>query len=512
MKIGFCIKLPEAWLQILLFFCSVLIGFHIGSCLQRANKIFATTNPRGAERLPPGIVQPYSSFNLNNSGAEKAKYLLTVTAGMEQKDTVNKIVSKFSENFAIVLFHYDGRASEWDEFEWSNRAIHISARKQTKWWYAKRFLHPGIVAQYDYIFIWDEDLGVEHFNADRYIGLVRKHGLEISQPAIVSQKGLTWLMTKKRRNVEVHRRVKEAWTGQCPDPNKPPCAGFVEIMAPVFSRESWSCVWNLIQNDLVHGWGLDFALWRCVENAHEKIGVVDDQWIEHLVLPSLGNQGESINGKQPWEGRRRGSSSLNLCTAVFTPFIALVRAFFFSLAGCFNFRHHSDRLSYSLNHLVRLSLSVNEIEALYELYKKLSSSVFDDGRIHKEAFQLALFNTNTRENIMLDRVFDLFDEKRNGVIEFDEFVHTLSIFHPNTPMEKKIDFAFELYDLRQTGYIGPDETFEDADSDMDGKINKDDWRTLVARHPTLLKNMTLSQLKDVTTVFPSFIFNTEVDD
>jgi len=33
-------------------------------------------------------------------------------------------------------------------------------------WYAKRFLHPDIVAPYDYIFIWDEDLGVEHFNAE----------------------------------------------------------------------------------------------------------------------------------------------------------------------------------------------------------------------------------------------------------------------------------------------------------------------------------------------------------
>lgn len=35
-------------------------------------------------------------------------------------------------------------------------------------WYAKRFLHPDIVASYEYIFIWDEDLGVEHFNAEEY--------------------------------------------------------------------------------------------------------------------------------------------------------------------------------------------------------------------------------------------------------------------------------------------------------------------------------------------------------
>ena len=34
-------------------------------------------------------------------------------------------------------------------------------------WYAKRFLHPDVVSAYDYIFIWDEDLGVEHFDAEK---------------------------------------------------------------------------------------------------------------------------------------------------------------------------------------------------------------------------------------------------------------------------------------------------------------------------------------------------------
>ncbi|GFZ13126.1 trimethylguanosine synthase [Actinidia rufa] len=96
-----------------------------------------------------------------------------------------------------MLFHYDGRTSEWDQFEWSARAVHVSVRKQTKWWYAKRFLHPDIVAAYDYIFIWDEDLGVEHFNGDKYIQLAKKHGLEISQPGLEPNDGLTWQMTKK---------------------------------------------------------------------------------------------------------------------------------------------------------------------------------------------------------------------------------------------------------------------------------------------------------------------------
>lgn len=39
-------------------------------------------------------------------------------------------------------------------------------------WFAKRFLHPDIVAEYDYIFLWDEDLDVEHFNPGRYANYI----------------------------------------------------------------------------------------------------------------------------------------------------------------------------------------------------------------------------------------------------------------------------------------------------------------------------------------------------
>ncbi|CAN0889683.1 Calcineurin B-like protein 4 [Linum grandiflorum] len=167
----------------------------------------------------------------------------------------------------------------------------------------------------------------------------------------------------------------------------------------------------------------------------------------------------------------------------------------------------------------RTPFNVNEVESLYELYKKLSSSIVQDGHIQK--------------------VFDIFDVNRDGHIEFGEFVDSLSVFHPRTPTAVKIKCAFKLYDLRRTGYIEREElkdmvvalltesdlvlsediveqivdkTFDDADSKADGKIDQEEWEDYVEKNPSLLKNMTLPYLMDITLSFPSFVMRTEADE
>ncbi|CAN1138727.1 Calcineurin B-like protein 7 [Linum perenne] len=209
--------------------------------------------------------------------------------------------------------------------------------------------------------------------------------------------------------------------------------------------------------------------------------------------------------------------------------------------GCFSKPKIKKQARYEANALLasETPFTINEIEALYNLFQKLSSSALNDNLIHKEEFLFALVRSRKTSNLFAERVFTLFDIKHNGVIEFDEFVRSLSIFHPRASIADKISFAFRFYDLRDTGYIERDElkemvlailseshltlsediiesmvdkTLAEADLNGDGKIDKQEWKELVVKHPSLIKNMTIPHLRDLTVTFPSFVLNTEVPD
>ncbi|KAJ6925765.1 hypothetical protein NC651_010252 [Populus alba x Populus x berolinensis] len=255
--------------------------------------------------LPHGIIRASSDLELKplwSTSSSRSKVdpsthrcLLAIPVGIKQKDNVDRIVQKFlPENFTVILFHYDGNVDGWWDLDWSNEAIHIVAKNQTKWWFAKRFLHPAVVSAYDYIFLWDEDLGIEHFNPGKYLKIVRFEGLEISQPALdPNSTDIHHRITIRARMKKLHRRVYDSrGSTKCTDISEgPPCTGFVEGMAPVFSRSAWYCAWHLIQNDLVHGWGMDMKLGYCAQGDRtKKVGVIDSEYIVHKGIQTLGGR------------------------------------------------------------------------------------------------------------------------------------------------------------------------------------------------------------------------------
>ncbi|XP_050116858.1 uncharacterized protein LOC126594540 isoform X4 [Malus sylvestris] len=295
-KLCFCSILPAASLLCILF---LIVSAYISSDYRENSSSFwrVTNNlqnlkykcmnqkkPYGSEPLPRGIVAKTSDLEmrplwsakkkpsvnlLKKKDANSSTSLFAMAVGIKQKDLVSKMVKKFlSSGFVVMLFHYDGIVDEWKEFQWSDQVIHVSAVSQTKW----------------------------------YISIVQKEGLEISQPALdYSKSEVHHQITTRLRGSVAHRRTyKSSNNGKgCYESSRaPPCTGWIEVMAPVFSRAAWRCVWYMIQNNLIHAWGLDMQIGYCAQaNRTKKVGVVDAEYIIHHGRPTLGGASDDQNNQ-----------------------------------------------------------------------------------------------------------------------------------------------------------------------------------------------------------------------
>lgn len=195
---------------------------------------------------------------------QQPKTLVAMFGSRSSQVFVDRNMRRFPESeFTVMLFIYDD--SEWLHFPWFRRVVSVRAFGQMKWWFIKRFLTPVVVQEegtYDYVLLLDSDVTLPACEPAAFIRALRDFGVLIGQPAHVEDSQTTHQLLF--RNLSL---VGE-WTN------------FVES-GPVlaFSTKVWQCVWDLLQNDLVVGFGYDMS-WGPL-CAPGKTAVIHSQAIRH---------------------------------------------------------------------------------------------------------------------------------------------------------------------------------------------------------------------------------------
>ncbi|KAL6639416.1 hypothetical protein ACP70R_023146 [Stipagrostis hirtigluma subsp. patula] len=151
------------------------------------------------------------------------------------------------------------------------------------------------------------------FNPARYLDVVRREGLEVSQSALDRRSEIHHAITTRKLipTKDVHRRALDT---RChADSTGPPCVGWVEMMVPVFSRAAWSCTWKMIQNDLIHGWGIDYKLGYCAQGDRARnVGVVDTEYVLHRGDPMLSDGDKAAPSKSRGAVRWRSNKEMKM--------------------------------------------------------------------------------------------------------------------------------------------------------------------------------------------------------
>ncbi|KAI8825164.1 calcium-binding protein NCS-1 [Fimicolochytrium jonesii] len=120
-----------------------------------------------------------------------------------------------------------------------------------------------------------------------------------------------------------------------------------------------------------------------------------------------------------------------------------------------------------------------------------------------------------------NHVFDVFDENKNGTVDFKEFISALSVTSRGR-IDEKLVWSFQLYDINNDGYITRDEMYqiveaiykmvgnmvklpedEDTadkrvekiftlmDSNGDGKLDMEEFREGSQKDPTIVNALNL---------------------
>jgi hypothetical protein len=170
-----------------------------------------------------GRVDRAGSVGGSGGGGREPRRSLVVTfaSGAAQAGVSRAMAAFPPADFSFFVFVYD--ASDWSSLPWARNATIVHVRGQMKWWYVKRFLHPELVATYEYVLLLDDDVSLSGFDPVGFVRVMREHGVGLAQPAHAA--GSSTSAQYAALNAQ-RAGVVGVWTN------------FVEIGA-----RTWACMW-----------------------------------------------------------------------------------------------------------------------------------------------------------------------------------------------------------------------------------------------------------------------------
>ncbi|SEL32944.1 Protein of unknown function [Roseateles sp. YR242] len=193
-------------------------------------------------------------------------------------------VASADRNFDLLVSYYgqtpDKHRATCDLYE---------TRRGPKWPCLGELLdeHPELVERYDAIWLPDDDLAVDTETLSRMFDLFHAYRLQLAQPALTRNSYYTF-DTLLQQSGFVLRHV-----------------GFVEVMAPLFSREAMRVCRETFHHSRI-GWGLDFVWPGLINNSDRRsIAVLDATPVHHTRPIRGGDLYKNNPGADPREDERR---------------------------------------------------------------------------------------------------------------------------------------------------------------------------------------------------------------
>ncbi|KAI9164455.1 hypothetical protein H9P43_008306 [Blastocladiella emersonii ATCC 22665] len=211
--------------------------------------------------------------------------LLAAAVAPSAQERFIPVLERFrNEGFSAILFDFNGTV-DWSHVPAAAGVPVVRAVGQTKMWFAKRYLTPAVVDNYEYIFLWDDDVGLDDDWSPRlFTDVMRRFGVHVAQPSL-KEGARDWY--PQFPVVRWHSGASIDVPGRMTD--------FCELMFPVVTRAAWQgCYWEAIPFDGFSYWGVDNVVYpHCASAGFCRFAVIDLYPVSHLDTRTLQQNADS---------------------------------------------------------------------------------------------------------------------------------------------------------------------------------------------------------------------------